>query len=283
MLSTVVELSLFDLVQRSDETVVPLDPTHGLDALVAAANARTHHAVRTTGAHFHRYSRTMQSPGPEPQVQVLQHDEVISIVADIEAGARNHVKVFDTPPYRNKSFDNPMEMRSLQQGVVYRVIYAREAITDPGRYEGNVLPCVQAGESARVMADVPAKMMLVDDQIAVVSLTVRDVDDHHTALLVRHPSLIRLLRSTFEMCWSIATPVKARAEDLGQELGPDEHSILQYLAVGATDEAIARNLRVSRRTVVRHVARLMERAGAQSRFQLAVQAGVRGWLPSTRP
>ncbi|KGN31699.1 hypothetical protein N802_03310 [Knoellia sinensis KCTC 19936] len=41
---------------------------------------------------------------------------------------------------------------------------------------------------------------------------------------------------------------------------------------------MARELGVSERTVGRRVARLEERLGARSRFQLAAQAYRRGWL-----
>ncbi|MBB2890625.1 helix-turn-helix domain-containing protein [Flexivirga oryzae] len=264
------ELALFDLVETSEDVLVPLDPARGIDALVASMNARLSHAAREATTRFRRYERTKPTTGPEARVEVLRDDEVISVVARIEAGARRQVKVFDTPPYRDTSFDNPMEMRSLAAGVTYRVVYARDALTAPGRYEGNVIPCIAAGEDARVMANVPAKMLVVDDETAVVSLTARDVDDHHTALLIRHQSLIRFLLSTFEICWSIARPIEVPADPADREIGPFEWSILQYLSVGSTDDAIARNLGVSRRTVIRHVSRMMEATGAQSRFQLAL-------------
>ena len=50
------------------------------------------------------------------------------------------------------------------------------------------------------------------------------------------------------------------------------------MASGATDDAISRRLGLSRRTVVRRAARLLERLGASTRFQAGVQAAHRGWL-----
>jgi hypothetical protein len=46
-----------------------------------------------------------------------------------------------------------------------------------------------------------------------------------------------------------------------------------------TDEAAGARLGMSRRTVVRRTAQLMETAGAQSRLQLGWRARERGWLP----
>jgi DNA-binding NarL/FixJ family response regulator len=41
---------------------------------------------------------------------------------------------------------------------------------------------------------------------------------------------------------------------------------------------IARQLRLSRRTVTRRIAALLDRLGATTRFQAGVQAATRGWL-----
>ncbi|MDQ3406179.1 MAG: LuxR C-terminal-related transcriptional regulator, partial [Actinomycetota bacterium] len=50
------------------------------------------------------------------------------------------------------------------------------------------------------------------------------------------------------------------------------------LAAGANDDSIARQLGVSRRTVFRHLQRLMDHAGSTSRFQLAVHAVRHRWI-----
>ncbi len=50
------------------------------------------------------------------------------------------------------------------------------------------------------------------------------------------------------------------------------------LAQGHKDEACARNLDVSVRTVRRMVADLTERVGAGSRFELAILAARGGWI-----
>jgi DNA-binding NarL/FixJ family response regulator len=54
--------------------------------------------------------------------------------------------------------------------------------------------------------------------------------------------------------------------------------VLRLLAQGDTDEAAARKLGVSARTVGRVAADLMERLGARSRFQAGARAGEQGWL-----
>jgi DNA-binding NarL/FixJ family response regulator len=54
--------------------------------------------------------------------------------------------------------------------------------------------------------------------------------------------------------------------------------LLALMATGATDRAVARELRISERTVHRRIARLQVLLGAQSRFQLGVLATAKQWL-----
>jgi DNA-binding NarL/FixJ family response regulator len=50
------------------------------------------------------------------------------------------------------------------------------------------------------------------------------------------------------------------------------------LVAGHKDEAIAHQLRISRRTVQRRIRRLMDKIGANSRSQVILQAARRGLL-----
>ncbi len=50
------------------------------------------------------------------------------------------------------------------------------------------------------------------------------------------------------------------------------------MATGMKDDAIARVLNVSRRTVQKHVSEAGSVLGARTRFQIALLAAERGWL-----
>lgn len=54
--------------------------------------------------------------------------------------------------------------------------------------------------------------------------------------------------------------------------------ILHLMATGMKDDAIARVLGVSRRTVQKHVSEAGTALGARTRFQIALLARERGWL-----
>ena len=68
-----------------------------------------------------------------------------------------------------------------------------------------------------------------------------------------------------------------RAAD-GEELNDQQRAVLRLLATGAKDDAIARALGVSNRTVTRVVAELTAQLGADSRFQAGVRAAKLGWI-----
>jgi len=75
--------------------------------------------------------------------------------------------------------------------------------------------------------------------------------------------------------FTAARPPKARPAGT-----PDEstRALLALLAAGLTDEAIARSLGISLRTVQRRIHDLMETLGATTRFQAGMAARERGWV-----
>ena len=125
-----------------------------------------------------------------------------------------------------------------------------------------------------MLADVPMKLIIADDQRAVLPLDPNDLTD--SATLVIHPSgLLTALISIFEALWRTAVPISGPRH---VPLTDQERMILTLMVSGATDDVIARRLNLSRRTVLRHSGALFDRLGAKTRFQAGVQAARRGWL-----
>ncbi|WP_327251086.1 helix-turn-helix domain-containing protein [Streptomyces sp. NBC_01244] len=67
------------------------------------------------------------------------------------------------------------------------------------------------------------------------------------------------------------------------ELTEETCHLLELMATGATDAAIARMLGVSERTVLRRITRVQQQLGAQSRFQLGLLVNVLQWVPLPAP
>jgi DNA-binding NarL/FixJ family response regulator len=71
--------------------------------------------------------------------------------------------------------------------------------------------------------------------------------------------------------------LSARAEEQsGPELSPRETDVLQLVARGPPNKRIARELRISEKTVKAHLAQVFQRIGVTDRTQAALWAKDRG-------
>ena len=129
------------------------------------------------------------------------------------------------------------------------------------------------GEDVRLLPDLPLKLIIADRRAALVPL---DETGLGGALLVRSPVLIGAFVCLFELLWERATPYRSTT-DTGP-LTPQEQRIVQLLAAGLTDEAIARQTNAAIRTVRRHITSIVDKLQVETRFAAGVQAAQRGWL-----
>lgn len=152
-------------------------------------------------------------------------------------------------------------------------IYAREALAIPGALD-LLRQAVAAGEEARTCEDVPTKLAIADRAAAILPFTDEQTAMVDSALVVYASTLLDALVRLFELLWQTASPVlpEAPTDD------PDEQ-LLTLLAAGLKDEAIARQLSVSLRTVHRRTSQLLDRLGARTRFQAGLRASRLGMLP----
>ena len=196
--------------------------------------------------------------------------------------ARCQVRLLSRPPFETESSGpTPGELEVLRKGIPVRVLYDDSGIRDPvaiaRRRAG-----IAAGEQARMAREVSVPLMLVDDHLALMPL--RRGRACSDGLLVIHPSaLLDALSALFELAWSNAFPLSLDARP-GQDGQPGvlrndtTRTILGLLSAGLTDQAIARRLGCSERTVQRHVLKLTEAVGAKTRFQAALAIGHRNWI-----
>jgi DNA-binding CsgD family transcriptional regulator len=138
-----------------------------------------------------------------------------------------------------------------------------------------IASCVQDGEEARVMRDVPMKMKLAD-QIAVMMPTC--TDGTTGALVITAPPICRTAYVLFNLLWQQATPFGTLLSD--GPLNKREQRICQLLVTGAPYEAVAKKLSCSTKTVSRDIQSVEEKLGLNnpSPFQLGYALGSRSWL-----
>jgi DNA-binding CsgD family transcriptional regulator len=170
------------------------------------------------------------------------------------------------------------EIRALRRGVVMRKVLPRPAGMDSAAVGGYLGAVASYGLELRVTDDPGVDVTAVDGRLAVV----RPADGTAVApaLLVRAEALTSLAVALFDQVWKFSEPLDDGEAGVGGEdtPTPQERTLLRLLSLGSKDEAAARHLGVSVRTVRRMVADLMRRLDARSRFQAGIVAAQRGWL-----
>ncbi|MEU6172409.1 LuxR C-terminal-related transcriptional regulator [Streptantibioticus parmotrematis] len=256
-----------------------LPPVQAVEAALRR-EADRHAGLRRAGEELERLFRSARRDATRyPALDVAYGTaRVLGAIQRLQRSARQQIRVIDVPPYAGTS-DYYLDQETTQRdrmaaGIVYRTLYDGSAFDDPVAGP-NMARMIAAGEQARTLDEPPMKLVIGDDDLAVVTLR---ADDHDgiVALLVRPSGLLTALSNVFETLWTLAVP--ASAAGAHPELDARDHQILTLMASGATDDAIARRLGLGRRTVVRRVSALQARLGATTRFQAGVQAARRGWL-----
>jgi DNA-binding CsgD family transcriptional regulator len=158
-----------------------------------------------------------------------------------------------------------------RRGVAVRTVWPDEALATP-LVAAHVRWLASTGGEVRCGIPVPTTLFVVDAEVAGVA-----VDGATTPSIVRG-GLVVALHALARRLWTEATPFPVReAPDEVDRAMSDE--VLRLLAEGRTDQAIARQLGVSARTVTRLAAAVMARLGARSRFQAGVLAADREQPP----
>lgn len=167
---------------------------------------------------------------------------------------------------------------ALARGVTMRTLHITASALMP-HMRAHLRQLVGAGAEVRTAPTLPMKMIIVDRGVAVVPSPGADdttVDD--AAMVLRSPAVVSVLRQFFEYFWAASTDLILEEMIGAPGSGTRHREVVRLLASGLTDEAIARKLGLSDRTVRRIVAELMQQIGADSRFQAGVKMVRLGWL-----
>lgn len=201
------------------------------------------------------------APHPEELVEVVSGRAAVARrYLQLLQGAREELIVLVHPPFATDvTISSEEQERTMRRGIRVRGIYGPEAFGEPGALD-RVRRAVASGERARLGA-VPIKLAIADGRTAMLPLTSEHASSVDSSLIVHPSALLDALVSLFEALWRGALPLPG-------EDAPDD-AVLTLLAAGLTDDAIARRLSISTRTVQRRVRDLCDRLGARTRFQAA--------------
>lgn len=253
-------------------------PQEGFAPMLSSQQARLRELTVLMDAYGQRYASSRRSSMSLDVVEVLTDTaEVAHRYQRMQQMAEHDFRACDRPPY----VTDPDEVDGVPRrlaGVRYRVISdtRSRAFRHPSVWE----QWAAAGQETREMADVPLKLLIADDRMALIVLDGQDEQIRST--LVVHPSLLlNGLVAVFESLWKTAAPrdpLVAASEGEDPGLSVDDQELLSMMAAGVTDVVIARRLGMSPRTLQRRIHELMKRVGAGNRFQAGLWAARRGWL-----
>ncbi|WP_197318723.1 helix-turn-helix domain-containing protein [Saccharomonospora sp. NB11] len=279
VLHTLAEL---DLVAADDGEPARWEaaPPDRVMSLALAEEEERRARLWRAGAELDRlYHHAHAASGPLRYVEPIEHPATLIMLTNrLQEQAAEQVRWLDRPPYYSKPHhfreQAETQTRRMAEGIRYRTLYSQAVYADQ-RLFTTMTRMAELGERVRVLPELPVKLTIGDAESA---LLVPDPDHSglEGALLVRASGLLQALIGIFETLWTLSVPVT----DVGGEQGLPEQdrAILTLMAAGATDDTIARRLDMSRRTVVRRIAALLDRLGATTRFQAGVQAAKRGLL-----
>lgn len=267
------------LVDWSDGKAVPRPPFPALEAIAtrrAQEAAQARDLAQSLGDLWSEHTRR------ESYLEFLETEEACQAAQTVLLdGALEEVCALSIGPVgdaasRPQPTVVPGFFESIGRGVRYRVVYGVAVLREPLALAA-ARTCMEAGEQARVCPDVPVNLTIADRKLALVSVP-GGPQRRRDMIVVRPSGLLDVLVTIFESYWRTATPLTATSGSLDAEPCEGWRDLLSLLAAGLTDDAIARELGVSERTVGRRVARLEQLLGAASRFQLGLQAARHGWL-----
>jgi predicted transcriptional regulator len=259
------KLGLLTCTSDDPMRLLPTRPDVAVDALVAVRRAELDR-VRAEARVLLSELSTQERHRPENLVEVIVGQEAIAArFAQLLTGTRHELQVIDRPPYASKTGESEPRVRGLlSEGVVVHGIYSPDSLDVPGAVD-DAYSAADAGETSRVHPQVPMKLAVFDRKIALLPLAVDQLVD--SALVVHPCALLDALMEMFWLLWDQAVPVVPSAK-----ADPTDARLMTLLAAGFKDDAIARQLGLSSRTVGRRVAELMETLGARTRFQAGIHA-----------
>ncbi|HEY8475091.1 MAG TPA: helix-turn-helix domain-containing protein [Natronosporangium sp.] len=268
------ELGLVSRLAGRPLRLTATPPTVAIDALAARRQEQLA-ASRAAAAVLADEQARSEDGRPERLLEVVSGPHAVAQrFFQLHEAAQHEVLGLVKPPFAiDTGRPNLAQEASARRGVVVRCIYDPSAFEDSGML-AHAQRAVAHGELARI-GEVPIKLTVSDAKVALLPLTSRPVAVE-SALVVQSSALVDALVSLFELLWRTATPVELSADGpvpATEQRGLDD--VVALLANGMQDEAVARQLGISARTLQRRLQVLFDQLGSRTRFQAGYRAGLR--------
>ncbi|WP_405390019.1 LuxR C-terminal-related transcriptional regulator [Streptomyces sp. NBC_01102] len=195
-----------------------------------------------------------------------RHD--VSVVIERLVAKVEREVVFLVPHFGEGGFEfsRPVVDMVLRRGAKFRAVWASSVIKAPAAM-AHAQWLTQEGAALRSVGTLPPRAMIMDQAVAVV------VDETEGIRVVRSSVELERLSALAERFWERGATVRQTGRHpVAPTRRPRSEIVLRLLSEGLTDDAIARRLGCSVRTVRNDVASAMEALDARSRFQAGARA-----------
>lgn len=223
------------------------------------------HVIRFIALH----ERTAEQ---DAQRRMTGLDGIGAVVERLSARVEHRIS-FLVPAYSPDSFEvsGQIAEAAVRRGAAYRAVWSRSMMDTDAAEHARWLDARSV--APRVVDAVPTRAVIVDESVAVV------LSSTGAIRLVRSAEVLADLVSLADRLWSQGSPASGGTAPRGTSASrPRSEVILRLLAEGLTDDAVARRIGVSVRTVRNEVASAMSVLDARSRFQAGARAAQMGLI-----
>ncbi|MYW64666.1 hypothetical protein GTY65_11385 [Streptomyces sp. SID8379] len=248
-------------------------PAVALGAELAAHRERLQRAELVVARLSETYRMATADRAQRELVEVVEGTEAIRVrYLQLQLSARRTVDIFSAGAPRAVTPADSEEVTAIARDVRVRAVIDQGFLREPGA-AAHVTQSLADGVRVRTVTEVPYKLILCDDEVAMLPLHGREADVDPAVVL--RGGLAHVARELFELVWERGRPYQ---DQRGTGIDPVDADILRLLLAGLTDTAVAGQLEMSVRTLQRRLQVLMAGAGATTRLQLGWYARENGWV-----
>lgn len=206
VLASLVEKGLASSRPGSVVKYAATTPELALERLVANHRKQLDQLERDTASMIEQLTPMHQAgqehTDPLEYIEVLRDRQAINErFGELQAGIKQEILVFTKPPYATPAQEN-VEGLEVAQSHTARSVYEFSAFDDAAFTEG-VRRFIEAGEQARFVAELPLKLVIIDETIVMFGME-DPVGGASvlTLMVVEHPALAKILKIAFETIWA---------------------------------------------------------------------------------
>lgn len=265
------------LVRINEEGLIQADhPRAGLERILSAEEARLAERRRDLArlrdaidgfAGDHRAGQERAGDDAPPR-EYIDASGLADVMEHLAASTSGPIRMTHTDTIAASPQEQPVLTRVVGEG---RELFGLHEFDAASTRSLEVAQWASVGESQRLANHIPNEFVCYGTDLVLTNTEWGG--DEGLYVVLRDPVVVRAFIELFDRLWASSSMVDDSVDTSSERL-------VELMQAGLKDEAIARVLGVSLRTVRRRIAALMDECDVETRFQLAVKLTERGIVAS---